>query len=427
MLFGFDAGMPARAVRAIAFALVSGQAFGAPLTLEEAFRIAEDANPAIRNARAAIHAAEGQLSESRALLFNNPEVSLEHSRARIPSGVAAGERFNAWTAGISQSFELGGQQGQRRLAAEAEIAAIGANIAETRATLRAEVEQRFVQVLALQLRASIEQETVSLVEQASAAMTRRLNEGEVSRLEANLARVEADRARNQLVQLDEQLTQARAELASLLQLPPGELPQARGELRRDAAYTLDDLLQAAPRRRQLETLARREEAARSRLELERASRYPDVAVGLFTGRDGPPDMRENIVGLSVSVPLPLFRRNEAGVGRALTELTQVQVERQAAERDVGAAVRAQWQRLAQLQARASRLRESVLKTLEDNQRLSQRALTEGEIGVAELLLVNRQVAETRRELLEADTELRLARIALERAAGWPPLDSKESR
>ena len=163
------------------------------------------------------------------------------------------------------------------------------------------------------------------------------------------------------------------------------------------------------------------------LELERASRYPDVTVGLFTGRDGPPDMRENIVGLSVSVPLPLFRRNEAGVGRALTELTQVQVERQAAERDVGAAVRAQWQRLGQLQARASRLRESVLKTLEDNQRLSQRALSEGEIGVAELLLVNRQVAETRRELLEADTELRQARIALERAAGWPPLDSKESK
>jgi cobalt-zinc-cadmium efflux system outer membrane protein len=427
MRFGFDAGVPVRAMCAIACALVSGQAFSAPLTLEEAFRIAEDANPAIRNARAAIHAAEGQLSESRAPLFNNPEVSLEHSRTRIPSGAAPGERFNAWTAGISQSFELGGQQGQRRLAAEAETAAIAANIAETRATLRAEVEQRFVQVLALQLRAAIEQGTVSLVEQASAAMTKRLNEGEVSRLDANLARVEAERARNQLVQLDEQLMQARAELAGLLQLPPGELPEARGELRRDAAYTLDDLLQSTPRRRQLEALAKREEAARRRLALERASRYPDVTVGLFTGRDGPPEMRENIVGLSVSVPIPLFRRNEAGVGRALTELTQTQVERQAAERDAGAAVRTQWQRLARLQARASLLRESVLMMLEDNQRLSQRALSEGEIGVAELLLVNRQVAETRRELLEADTELRLARIALERAAGWPPLDSKESR
>ena len=427
MLFGLDACAILRAAYGLAFALCAAPALAAPLTLEQAVRIAEEANPAIRNARAAIHAAEGQLAESRAFLWNNPEASLEYSRTRVPSGAVPGERFNAWTAGISQAFELGGQPAVRRLAAEADIAATTASIAEARAALRAEVEQRFVEVLALQRRADIEGETAALVERAAAAMARRLEEGEVSRLDANLARVEAERVRNQIVQIDEQLTQARAELASLLQLPPGELPEARGELARDASYTLEDLLQAAPKRRQLEALARREEAARRRLDLERASRYPDVTLGLFTGRDGPPDMRENIVGLSVSVPLPLFRRNEAGIGRAMTELTQVQVERQAAERDTGAAVRVQWRRIAQLQARADRLRESVLKMLEDNQRLSQRALTEGEIGVAELLLVNRQVAETRRELLEAETELRRARIALERAAGWLAVESKETK
>jgi len=134
-----------------------------------------------------------------------------------------------------------------------------------------------------------------------------------------------------------------------------------------------------------------------------------------------------VVGLSLSVPLPIFRKNEAGVGRAMTELAQVQVERQAAERDAPAGVRTQWLRVAQLESRALRLRETVLKILGDNQRLSQIALREGEIGVAELLLVNRQVAETRRELLDAETELRLARVALERAAGWLPTDSKEEK
>jgi len=399
----------------------------APLTLEDAFRIAEQANPAIRSAEAAIHAAEGQLSESQAPLFNNPALSLEGQRTRVPDAAPPGDRFHEWRAGVSQAFELAGQQGRRREAAEAEIAAIRANIAETRVALRADVEQRFVQVLALQLRASVEQQTVSIVESAAAAMTKRLDAGEVSRLDANLARVEAERARSQLVQLDGQITQARAELASLLQLPPGEAPEALGELGREATYTLDDLVEAANRRRQLETLARRESAARSRLELERATRYPDVTLGLFAGREGPPDLREQIVGMSVSVPLPLFRRNEAGIGRAMTELTQVQVERQAAQRDVAAAVRAQWQRVAQLEQRARRLRDGVLRTLEDNQRLSETALREGEIGIAELLLVNRQVAETRRELLEAETELRLARIALERAAGWPPSSERDER
>jgi cobalt-zinc-cadmium efflux system outer membrane protein len=419
----------ARSVRvsaAIGLAVYMLAASGAPLTLEQAVRIAEDANPALRSARAAMHAAEGELSESRAPLWNNPEVSLEGSRTRVPRAVP-GERYNAWSAGVSQAFETAGQQGRRRLAAQAEIAAVSASIEEGLASLRAEVEQRFIQVLALQARAAVEQQTLAIVEQAAAAMMKRLEAGEVGRLDANLARVEAERARNQLVQLDEQLTHARAELAALLQLPPGELPEAVGELRRDADYTLDQLMAAAPRRRLLESLAQREEAARRRLDLQRAGRYPDVTVGLFAGRDGPGDLRENIVGLSVSVPLPLFRRNEGGIGRALTELAQIQVERQAAERDALAGVRAQWQRVAQLEARAARLRGRVLKTLEDNQRLSQMALREGEIGVAELLLVNRQVAETRRELLDAETELRLARIALERAAGWPPMDSKETK
>ena len=414
----------------IVFAVLAGAALPAAaltLTLDEASRIAEQANPALRNAQAAIHAVEGQLVESRAPLWNNPGLALEGSRTRIPQAAAPDDRVNAWRAGVSQQFEIAGQQGHRREVAEAEIAAIRANIAEVRATLRADVEQRFVQVLALQLRTEVEKQTVSIVEQSSGIMARRLEAGEIGRLDANLARVEAERARNQLVQLDEQLTQARAEFASLLQLPAGELPEVAGELRRDAGYRLEDLLQSASRRRQLETFARKEEAARSRLDLERAARYPDVTLGLFSGRDGPPTLRENLVGLSVSVPLPVFRRNEAGVGRAMTELTQVQIDRQAAERDAPAGVRTHWLRVAQLESRAQRLRETVLKILGDNLRLSQIALREGEIGIAELLLVNRQVAETRRELLDAETELRLARVALERAAGWLATDSKEEK
>ena len=415
-------------VVAASLVLVSRGAVAAgPLTLEEAIRVAEERNPALRTAKAALHGAEGQRAEVQAPLWNNPSISLERTRTRVPQAPAPSDREDGWRAGLSQTFELAGQQARRREAAEAELAATNANIAETRAALRADVEQRFVQVLALQLRASVEQQTVALVEQAAAAMAKRLDAGEVNRLDANLARVEAERARNTLNQIGEQLTQARAELAGVLQLPPGELPEVSGELRREGAYTLDDLLRIANRRHQLETFVRREAAARSRLELEQAARYPDVTLGIFTGREGPPDLRENVIGLSVSAPLPLFRRNEGAIGRALSELTQIQVERQAAEREAAASVRAQWQRVGQLEARVLRMRDTVLRTLEDNQRLSQMALREGEIGITELLLVNRQVAETRRDLLEAETELRQARVALERAAGWPPLESKETK
>lgn len=417
-------------IRAAALAAALWVACGAlaaearpPLTLEDAWRIAEQSNPALRSAQAALHAARGQLAESRAALWNNPEVSLESARTRIPQ---ADERYRGWTFGLSQTFEIAGQQGRRREAAEAELAAIEASIADTWAEVRADVEQRFIQLLALQQRAAVERETVDLVAQAQAAMQKRLDAGEVSRLDRNLALVEAERARNQLTQIEEQITQARAELANSLQLPPTDMPEVAGELRRAGTYSLEDLLTSAGRRQRLASLAKREEAARGRLALEQASRNPDVTLGISTGRDGPPGLRENIVGFAVSVPLPVFRRNDAGVGRAMTELTQAQIEKQVADRDTQAAVRSQWLRLGQLEARAGRLRESVTRTLEENRRLSRRAFEEGEIGAVELVLVNRQLAELRRDVLEAETELRLARIALERAAGWGTTDLKGS-
>jgi len=65
------------------------------------------------------------------------------------------------------------------------------------------------------------------------------------------------------------------------------------------------------------------------------------------------------------------------------------------------------------------LRDAVLPALEENQRLSQQSLREGEIGVPQQVLVNRQLLDGRRDLLEAITELRLTRIALDQIAGSP--------
>jgi len=418
-----SAALAATVLFALAATVPSGADAG-PLTLEEAWRVAEQANPALRQAQSAVHAAQGQLTESRSLLWNNPEASLEGTNTRIPQ---VDQRWQGWTFGLSQTFEIAGQQGKRREAAEAELAAIEANVADARAQLRSEVEQRFVQLLALQLRAGVERETVALLDQADATMQKRLQAGEISKLDRNVAAIEVERARNQLVQVEEHITQARAELAGVLQLPPAELPEAVGELRREAPYTLDELLAKASQRQRLLSLARREEAARSRLALERAAKYPDLTLGLNTGRDGPPELRENILGFTVSLPLPIFRRNDAGVGKAMTELTQVQIERQAAERDTTAGVRTQWQRVAQLEARARRLRDSVLPTLQDNERLARRSFQEGEIGAMEMVLVNRQLTELRRDVLEAEADLRLARVALERAAGWSDQMGSQSK
>ncbi len=399
---------------------VGGVRAAGPLTLDDAWRLAESTNPALRAARAGLDAAEGQLRDASGILYNNPQLSTDQTRRRLTQAGLPDNRFHEQSFGISQVFEIAGQAGHRHEAASRDLAAVTENIDEVRRQVRAEVEQRFFRVLALQRRIETEREALAAVDEAAVAVRKRVAVGEDSRLDGNLATVEAERSRNQLAVLGEQLIQAQSELAAALQLPAATLPEAVGELRAVLpATTLDALLSAARERPLLRALDHRKQAAHSRLNLERAAVYPDVTVGLSTGREAPYDAREPFTRLPVYIPLPLFRHNAAGIGKAATELTQAEIERQSTERDVAAQVRALWQRLDSLQVRVKRFTESVLPALDENRRLSSTAFRAGEIGLLQLLLVNRQLLDARRDYLDAVGEFIQTRIALEQTAGWP--------
>jgi cobalt-zinc-cadmium efflux system outer membrane protein len=68
-------------------------------------------------------------------------------------------------------------------------------------------------------------------------------------------------------------------------MPPGATLEALGTLEVPAPeYTLESLLAHAASRPLMRALDHREQAAASRLALERAARYPDVTVGIATSR-----------------------------------------------------------------------------------------------------------------------------------------------
>lgn len=408
-----------RVLWAVPFLLFSIPAWAqSVLTLRDALRMVEDNNPAVLNAKAGRAAAEGEAREARGILYNNPELSLEHGRRTSPAE-GSESRTRESAVGISQAFEIAGQQGHRREAARLEIESTRAQVREAVAKARGEVEQAFYEVLALQSRAASENEIAKLAEGAAGAVGKRVAAGEDSKLDGNLAQVESERARNQVEALREEMVTARARLAELLQLPPVSLPEVVGDLTPAMpSYSLQTLLEAMPKRPQLAALESREQAAVSRLALERAAAVPDVTVGLTSAREGPPELRERATTLSVSIPLPFFRRNEAAIGRAMTERDRAQIERRVAIRDAEAQVRFLWQRFQSLDARVKRLSGSVLARLDENLSLSTKAYRAGEIGILQLVVVNRQVLDARRDYLEAVTEWIKTRVALEQAAGW---------
>jgi outer membrane protein, heavy metal efflux system len=392
----------------------------AALTLAEAMRLAEAAHPTVRTREAQLAAAEGARREAAAPLFNNPELSTERTRRRAaaPDGHA-----NEWAVGIAQPIETGGQQAWRRGAATATLDALRAEIEDARRQARTEAALRFHAVLAAQRRVQLEQRSLDLFERTAQAVEKRRAAGEDTRLDANVALIEAERARNALASARERLLDARGELGAALQLPPTAMPELAGELTAPAGdrspYAVEALLTAAqdlPRQR---ALSARQDAARARVGVERASRYPDVTVGVNVGREGPGDARERVTTLSVSVPLPLFKRNDAAIGQALSEAEQAEIERSVALRDTQAQVRRLWSRLDSQRERAQRLQRAMLAAAGQSQELAAKSRQAGQIGLLDQLLVNRQTLDAERELNDALAEYHATRIELEQAAGWP--------
>lgn len=388
------------------------------LTLQEAWALVLSANPGIRAKQAQLAAAEGQASDAAAWLSNNPQFTAERTRRTVPA-TGSTERRTEWSTGISQTLEIAGQPGHRREAANAALQALRSEIEDTLRQQRAEVGQRFFRVLALQQRVEVEAQALRLFEDTARAVEKRRAAGEDTRLDANVALVEAERARNQLATIQEQLIEARSALATFIQLPPPELPQAAGDLTLQALpYTREELTQSAAAQPKLQALSAREQSAQAKLNLERAARYPDLTLGINVGREGPGDARERLTMLTVSVPLPLFKHNAGGIGQASTELTQAQVERRAAQRDLPAQVHVLWAKLQSLQNRVDRLQRSVLPALADNERLSAKSRQAGQIGLLELIVTTRQSLDARRDLIDALLDYHTTRAALEAAAGW---------
>lgn len=405
--------------RALIGAVLATMAFAthgqAPvLTFEQALRRAEEIAPALAVARSQLDVATAERKEANALLWNNPVVSGDLTRRRVPQGGMGESVAGEWGLGIAQPFETGGQAGYRRAAADAAIEAQRYGVADVTRRLRAEVTQRFFRVLALQERQRVEQESQAIAEEAAALAGKRVSAGEDSRLDGNVARIEAERARNQAAAAREALTQSRAELATLLQLPLESTSEVRGDLASPPPGR-EELFAALAKRPDLLALERRAEAARQRVDLERAARSPDVTLGVSTGREGPADARESFAMLSLSLPLPVFRRNDAGVARAIGERTQAEVEYRAARNGAQAELAGLLERYRTLEERTQRLATEVLPTLNENLRLSRRAQQAGEIGVTQLLLVTRQAVDARRELLDAQLEQRLTAAAIEAA------------
>lgn len=392
-----------------------------PATLSELLRFAEKQNAITPEKLSQLPSLEGQKKTADALLFNNPELSYSNGiRKNLPGNPEQVDQ-REWDVGLSQTFEIAGQQGHRQRVAEFALNAYQSEVQDAQNQVQLRTSVLFYQLLMLQEKVRLETEAVAIFTRAEAIIDKQRKDGGATRLENNLASIERQLAMNEQLLATQSLAEAKGELARLLLTATDNIPAMSGKLdniKQKIPYTFALLNKKLSDTPAITAQTWKEKQAQANLMLQKAARIPDISIGINYANDGPANRRESLSTISLSVPLPLFQRNETEIGMAATELSLSQVALKTLRNDQEQILKILWDRMESLKGRILVLNTQMVPLVEFNKQLTVRSREYGEIGIPAELLASQQAINAYRSRLNILMEYHITRLTLENIAGW---------
>lgn len=328
------AAMPMKAVDAMAGAPHVPPAATNQLSLDDLVNEALANNPEMNFYRAEIAAARG--GRRSATAWANPEVSAELGQKRVKdsSGAQLGEGA-AWTVSVSQTFEYPGRLSLRKAIANRDLQLAELGFAQFKLALAARVRTLGYQVFIAQEKLAAARAVAGRFQALTDVLVQRDPAGITPLLETRI--IEANTITLQR-QTSEASLAAQAALLDLNQLrgqPSGAaIHVSAAKFAFHGAMPLATLLEMA-RTNAFELRLRQAELEQQgfKVLLAKNERFPAVSVEPFISQEKAAD-KETIIGLGVSVPLPLWNRNTGNIEIAQAREQQAQTSLLLTQRDV---------------------------------------------------------------------------------------------
>jgi len=382
----------------------------APIDLPAAIRLAL-AQPGVRAAGHEVAAAEAASAQAGHL--PNPELQI------LREGQEAGSRTT--TVQLNQPLELGGKRQARIALARGALQLADSELRTRRLDVRADVIAGFHEAVVAERRKELAEALAALARRSAEVAGKRVAAGKVSPIDETKARLAALDAAAELQQAAAALAVARAKLSALTGQPadalvlaqaPDELPapEALAALRARAG-------EAGSIRRARGQLAVQEAQA----QVERAARIPDLTVSVGTQRDEQAGRRQAVLGLSL--PLPLFNRNEDALRAALRRSDRAREELAAAETATAAALAAAHARYEAARNEAALLRQDVVPQALSAYELTLKGFEHGKFSFLDVLDAQRTWFQAQSRRWNSTLEAWRALAEIERIAG--PAESNE--
>ena len=299
-------------------------------TLEDIPRLVAARNPELTVTRLMIDEAKGRHLGAGRLM--NPEVEL--NGRRMTEG-----REGGFSVGLMQKFPVTARLRFERAVTAAQIAAAEAEVADRQRMLIAEAEAMAIKILAMHAEIGIQENQATLAEKLSEIATARAAANE-SAIDAGQMRLESRQQRNSIVKLQAQIAGMNESLKPMLGLAAsdaldvtGSLPDAKSPGRAAPGDSRPDI-QAA---------LHRVNAAGQSVDLAKARKWEDISAGVMVDRgrrmDEPMGLQnETMIGVKVSIPLPLWNKNQGEIAETTTMRARAEAEVRALRLKAGSEV-----------------------------------------------------------------------------------------
>jgi cobalt-zinc-cadmium efflux system outer membrane protein len=329
---------------------------------------------------------------------------------------------------FQQSFPLTDRLRLEKKLSGYEVAVAEEEVREQERKMAADAEAAAVQVMVLAVQAQLRQKQKTVAQELADFVSKRVSAGELSTLDAGQAQTEAAQISLDLRQVAAEQISAMNNLRAALGASSGTSINLRGKLPAPRSVRAQTSLKQRPDYRIAEL---QQQAADANADLARARRVEDISLAPFVQtqrmEDAPNGIENDVfVGLRLSIPLPLWNRNQGAIAEAAARQNRAAAETQALALAIRNEVTAA-QRDMQMQAQMVEETQSQLLPLVEQQveRLQQ-AYQAGQTDLTVLLRARDQRLRLEVAALAATREWHLARIRL-RAAQGQPLPASSSK
>jgi cobalt-zinc-cadmium efflux system outer membrane protein len=317
---------------------------------------------------------------------------------------------------FNQEIELGDKRTARMEAADAFYSKADAELATKKAEIHANVVLAFYELLVAQERVTLAKSSVEVAESALDAASKRVKAGKSSPVEQTKSTVAAASAKIELVQAMTQLNNSRKRLSALWGDNAPSFERATGEVATipeiSSLSNLQSLIDSAPSVK----LAKLEiDARKAMTRIERSRAIPNITISAGVVNNQEIGLNQALFGLSI--PIPVFDRNQGNVQEAASRTFKAEDELIAVKNRIQTNLATQYERLNAARQATLSLQSDILPNAQSAFDAANRGFSLGKFNFLDVLDAQRTLYQAKSQYINALLEAHQSIAEIERTLG----------